>query len=127
MFQAQFEHIIQFGDNFEGDIFDEIQFEHQPIPDPVEDPAQPQPVEPQQSQPARRARPPKPKEEDPEYKPRSVQPIPDPNSVARRTRARRPDEFPHEPFGVLDSICAVDTNHISSSSPDSQWAFFEYS
>ena len=100
--QEHFQHILQFEDNFEGENLDNAHLEDQPIPNQIEEPTQPQP-----QQPARRGKPPKQKEEDPEYKPRSVTSIPDPKSIARRTRARRPDEFPHQPFGVLDSIYAI--------------------
>ena len=136
--QAYFQHILQFEDNFEGHNLDNDHLDNQPIhgqleeqaqPQPVQDHieknAQPQPVQPQQWQPARRSRPPKQKEEDPEYIPKSVISITDPNYIARHTRARRPDEFPHEPFGVPGSIVAVETNLGNPSFPDGQWIVVE--
>ena len=118
--QAHFQHILQFKDNFE-----DSHFEDQPAQDQIKEPPQPQPIQPQQLQPAKRGRPPKPVEEDPEYKPR-VTPVLNPNYIARHTKARWPDELPHEPFGVLDSISAVGTSHSRTSSPASQKSLVEY-
>ena len=37
--------------------------------------------------------------------------------------AKRPDNFPHEPVGVMDSIVAVDTISCKTSFPNEQWTF----
>lgn len=71
--------------------------------------------------PAKRGRPPREKEQDPECKPKQAkQTKPDPNYIARRTKATRPDEFPHEPFGILESICAIGNGTHQASTTGSE-------
>lgn len=86
--QAHFLHILQFEENFEDNNMNNDHFENQPFPYQVEEPAQPIPAQPQiqQRQPVKRGRPPKQKEEDQEYRPKSVTPVQDPNFIARCTQ-----------------------------------------
>ena len=118
MLQEHFQHILQFEDNFEDNNFQNDIKAHPEEPQPIFNlpegqhqlEHQPEQVPPIVELPipatAKRGKPPKPKEQDPEYRPRQANVI---NTIAKRTRARQPDKFMYEPFIVLETFCTIVT------------------